>query len=81
MDVEHPRRAHGAWSLLFHSINLANRTLTLMGVEYDDLYVKQDGRWWIAETRSRRLSCLIHSVDERGSATVSSMGEPPAIFG
>ena len=74
-------RALGQWSLLFHSINLADRTLTLMGVEYEDVYVKQDRRWWIAETRSRRLSCLIHSVDKRGSATVSSMGEPPATFG
>jgi hypothetical protein len=73
--------ARGVWSLLFHSINLANRTLTLMGVEYEDLYVKQDGRWWIAETRSRRHSCLIHSVDERGTASVTIMGEPPATFG
>ncbi|MCZ8135048.1 MAG: nuclear transport factor 2 family protein [Porphyrobacter sp.] len=81
ITFETPERACGAWSLLFHSINLANRTLTLMGVEYEDLYVKQDGRWWIAETRSRRHSCLIHSVDERGSVTVSTMGEPPATFG
>ena len=77
-DADH---ALGQWSLLFHSINLGNRTLTLMGVEYDDVYVKQGGRWWIAETRSRRLSCLIHTVDEAGAATVSNMGEPPATFG
>jgi len=73
--------ALGQWSLLFHSINLANRTITQMGVEYEDVYVKQNGRWWIAETRSQRRSCLIHAVDESGSATVSSMGEPPATFG
>jgi SnoaL-like domain len=57
-------RATGQWSLYFHNINLAAKSLTQMGVEYDDIYVKQDGRWWIAETRTRRLSCLIHSVDE-----------------
>jgi hypothetical protein len=74
-------RARGQWSLLFHNINLASRTLTQMGVEYDDVYVKRDGRWWIAETRSRRLSCLIHAVDEAGEARVAVMGEAPATFG
>ena len=81
ITFETAERARGAWSLLFHSINLGNRTLTLMGVEYDDLYVKQNGRWWIAETRSRRHSCLIHSVDDVGAPSVTVMGEPPATFG
>lgn len=74
-------RAHGQWSLLFHNINLATRTLTRMGVEYDDVYVRQGARWWIAETRSRRTSCLIETVDENGKATVAIMGEAPATFG
>ncbi len=74
-------RATGQWSLFFHNINLATKTLTQMGVEYDDVYVIQDGRWWIAETRSRRLSCLIHSVDDAGATTVAVMGDPPASFG
>lgn len=74
-------RAHGQWSLFFHNINLAARTLMQMGVEYDDVYVKQDGRWWIAETRTRRLSCLLHSVDAAGQVTVAVMGEPPAMYG
>ena len=74
-------RATGRWSLLFHNINLAARTLTQMGVEYEDVYVRQDGRWWIAETRSRRQSCLIHTVDADGRPTVTVMGEPPATFG
>ncbi len=81
ITFETAERAQGQWSLLFHSINLGTRTLTLMGVEYDDLYVKRDGRWWIAETRSQRHSCLIHSVDDTGAATVTTMGEPPATFG
>lgn len=74
-------RARGQWSLYFHNINLAGRTLTQMGVEYDDVYVKDGDRWWIAETRSRRTSCLIHSVDEDGVAKVAVMGEAPATFG
>jgi hypothetical protein len=74
-------RARGQWSLLFHNINLAARTLTQMGVEYEDVYLRQDGRWWIAETRSRRQSCLIHAVDAQGQPTVTVMGEPPATFG
>ncbi len=78
---ENENRATGQWSLFFHNINLGGKTLTQMGVEYDDVYVKQDGRWWIAETRSKRLSCLIHSVDDAGAATVAVMGDPPASFG
>ena len=81
ITFESATRAHGQWSLFFHNINLAGRTLTQMGVEYDDIYVKDAGRWWIAETRSRRTSCLIHGVDEDGAATVTVMGDPPAAFG
>ncbi|HMT46927.1 MAG TPA: nuclear transport factor 2 family protein [Novosphingobium sp.] len=76
-----PDHARGQWSLLFHNINVAARTLTQMGVEYEDVYLRQDGRWWIAETRSRRQSCLIHAVDAQGQPTVTVMGEPPATFG
>jgi hypothetical protein len=73
-------RALGHWSLLFHSINLANRTITQMGVEYEDHYVKQNGRWWIAETRSQRRSCLIQTVDAAGTLAITVMGEPPEIY-
>jgi SnoaL-like domain len=81
VSFDSAERATGQWSLYFHNINLAAKSLTQMGVEYDDIYVKQDGRWWIAETRTKRLSCLIHSVDEAGQATVAVMGDPPASFG
>lgn len=74
-------RATGQWSLLFHNVNLAARSLTQMGVEYDDVYVKRDGQWWIAETRSRRLSCVVQSVGENGVPTVTALGEAPAAFG
>lgn len=81
VSIENETRASAKWSLFFHNINLAAQTLTLMGVEYDDIYVRQGGRWWIAETRTRRTSCLIHSVDAEGKATVAVMGDPPATFG
>jgi hypothetical protein len=81
ISFESDTRATGQWSLFFHNTNLAAGTLTQMGVEYDDLYLKADGRWWIAETRTRRTSCLIHSVDAAGKAIVAVMGEAPAVFG
>lgn len=73
--------ATGRWSLLFHNINLAARTLTQFGVEYVDRYVRHDGRWWIAETRSWRKSCVIQTVDAAGQLQVSAMGDAPAQFG
>lgn len=72
--------ATGQWSLFYCNIHLKGRTLMQMGVEYDDFYVKRGGRWWIAETRSRRLSCLIHSVDDQGVTTVRVMGDAPESF-
>lgn len=74
-------RAAGRWSLLFHNINLSARTLTQMGVEYDDVYVRRDGRWWIAETRSRRTSFLMHQIGEDGVPSVAAMGEAPGPYG
>lgn len=73
--------ATGWWPLYFHNINLAQRKLTQLGVEYRDRYVLRDGRWWIAESISTRKSCLIHVVDENGVARVEAMGEAPESFG
>ncbi len=81
ISFESETRARGKWSLFFHNINLTSQTLTQMGVEYDDVYVKADGRWWIAETHSRRNSCLIHAVDGEGKVKVMASGEAPANFG
>lgn len=81
ITFESSSRATGQWALYFHNVNLAQQTLTQFGVEYDDVYVKDNGRWWIAETRSRRTSCLIQTVDADGNAKVTVMGEAPAAFG
>lgn len=74
-------RATGNWSLLFHNINLTARTLTQMGVEYHDVYIRRDGRWWISATRSRRTSFLLHQVGEDGVPRVTAMGEAPGPYG
>lgn len=75
-----PDEATGKWSLNFHSIILAQRSVTHMGVEYDDRYVRQDGRWWIAETRSRRPYCRIEIIDEDGRAITVALGDPPTVY-
>jgi len=81
ISFEGPARATGRWSLYFHNINLTAQTLTQFGVVYDDVYLEQDGRWWIAETRSRRTSCLIQSVAADGAIRVTTMGDAPPQFG
>ena len=81
IDFESADRATGQWALTFHNINLANRTTTQFGIEYDDLYIRQDGRWWIAETASRKKSALVQSVDAGGLVRVVSLGETDKPFG
>lgn len=73
--------ATGKWALYFNNINLAQRSIMQMGVEYDDRYVRRDGRWWISETRTKRMSFLMQVVDEDGIPKVTVMGDPPEAFG
>jgi hypothetical protein len=73
--------ATGKWSLHFQSIMLAAKSITQMGVEYEDRYVRRDGRWLIAETRTTRPFCLIQSLDGGGRAQYVAIGEPPAVYG
>lgn len=81
ITFESADRATGQFSLTFQNINLAHRTLTQFGVEYDDVFVKQDGRWWIAETASKKKSVLVQSVGDDGNARVIVMGEDDGSFG
>lgn len=73
--------ATGTWSLFFQNINMANRAIMQMGLEYDDIYKYQDGRWWIAETRTRRTSFQMQTIDQNGSATTVAFGAAPEVFG
>lgn len=70
--------ARGIWSLNFRTILTGPRLVTRLAVEYDDLYRRQDGRWWIAETTSRVTSVLTEQIGEDGSVTVLALGEIPA---
>ena len=80
IEFDSDTRARGGWPVYFHNINLAERSLTQLGVEYQDVYVLEDRRWWIAESVSTRKSCLIHTVDEDGVAKVAAMGAAPDSF-
>ena len=70
-------RATGKWSLNFRSIMTGPRQIVRLAVEYDDVYAKRAGRWWIVETVSRVTSLLTEQVGEDGSVTMLSLGEPP----
>lgn len=67
-------RASGQWALTFHNIDIAGRKVTQFGIEYEDAYVRQDNRWWIAQTASRKKSVLVQQVDEAGGVKVVIMG-------
>ena len=81
IDFSGSDRATGQWALTFHTINLAQRTITQFGIEYEDVYVREDGRWWIAETLTRRKSVLVQAVDAEGGIRVVALGESEEAFG
>ena len=70
--------ATGKWSLNFRTILLANRSVTRLAVEYEDIYRKRDGRWFIAETVSRVTSMFTEVVGEDGTPKYVAWGEVPA---
>lgn len=72
--------ATGQWTLTFHNVNLQHRTMTRFGVQYEDRYVRKDGRWWIAETKSWRTYAVVEQVDEEGNVKVVALGKGPESF-
>lgn len=78
IDLESDARATGKWSLNFRTILTGPRQIVRLAVEYDDIYEKRDGRWWIVETVSRVTSMLTEQVAEDGSVTVIALATPPA---
>ncbi|MEO0030296.1 MAG: hypothetical protein RIS94_54 [Pseudomonadota bacterium] len=70
--------ATGKWSLNFRTILTGPRQIVRLAVEYEDVYRRQDGRWWIVDTTSRVTSMLTEQVGEDGSVTVVALAEPPA---
>lgn len=55
-------RATGAFDLYFFQIDTATGRQTQLAVNYDDEFVKQDGRWLISRSVSRRMSMLVGTV-------------------
>ena len=77
IELTGPDEARGRWTLNFRTILLASRSVTQLVVEYDDVYRRQDGRWWIAESVSRISSILSEEIGEDGSARYGLWGEMP----
>ena len=78
IELTGPDQARGKWSLNFRTILTGPRQIVRLAVEYDDVYRRHDGRWWIAESVSRVTSMLTEQVGEDGSITVLALAEPPA---
>jgi len=78
IDLTGPDEARGLWSLNFRTILTGPRQVVRLAVEYEDIYRRHDGRWWIAETVSRVTSMLTEQIGEDGSVTVLALAEPPA---
>eukprot|EP01037_Dinobryon_pediforme_P008061 gene8061-8138_t len=73
-----PDTAKGLWSLNFRTILTGPRQIVRLAVEYEDVYARAEGRWWIVETVSRVTSMLTEQIGEDGSVTVLALAEPPA---
>jgi hypothetical protein len=78
IELTGPDEARGRWSLNFRTIILATRSVTRLAVEYGDVYRKQDGRWWIAESVSRITSILTEEIGEDGAPRYLAWGEVAA---
>lgn len=78
IDLTGADRATGKWSLNFRTILTGPRQVVRLAVEYQDVYTRQDGRWWISESVSRVTSMLTEQVGEDGSVTVVALAEAPA---
>lgn len=74
-------RATGLWSLNFRTILTGPRQVVRLVVEYEDLYQRVDGRWYIAETVSRITSALTEQIAEDGGIRVLAWEDQPAVRG
>lgn len=71
-------RATGLWSLNFRTILAGPRQITRLAVEYEDVYRRSEGRWWIERSVSRVTSVLTEQINDDGSLTVLASGHLPA---
>lgn len=78
IDLTGPNTARGLWSLNFRTILTGPRQVVRLAVEYEDVYRRDGGRWWIVETVSRVTSTLVEQIGEDGSVTVAVLAQPAA---
>jgi ketosteroid isomerase-like protein len=71
-------RATGAFDLYFFQIDTATGRQTQLAVNYDDEFVRQDDRWLISRTVSRRMSMLVGTVGDDGIMRVEIAGRSDA---
>lgn len=78
IDLTGPDSARGLWSLNFRTILTGPRQVVRLAVEYEDVYRREAGRWWIVDTVSRVTSQIVEQIGEDGSVTVLALAEAPA---
>jgi hypothetical protein len=71
-----PDTAAGKWDSYYYGIDVNTRTTIQLSGEYDDVYVREGGRWWIKTLRFRQTSIMMQKVDENGQIKVVSLGTP-----
>jgi len=67
--------ATGLFDLYFFQIDTAARTLIQLASAYEDSFVRQNGKWLMNRSKSRRLSFLMDEVDAEGVRKVVGLGE------
>jgi hypothetical protein len=80
IDIVDDTHAKGLWGLGWRCVNSKDKTLTLVSLIYHDEYVKADGAWKIAATRSEFKSAFHASYAEGGlEALVAGLtvADPP----
>lgn len=71
-------RATGMFDLYFFQMDTATGRQTQLAVNYDDEFVRKDGRWLISRTVSRRMSMLVGTVGEDKIMRVEVAGRSDA---
>ena len=74
-----PDTAEGLFDLYFFQIDTKARTLIQLASSYEDSFVKRDGKWLFASSKSRRLSFLSEEVSADGIVRVTGLGEQTGV--
>lgn len=78
IELTAENEARGTWSLNFRTILLESRQVTSLVVEYDDLYRRDNNRWYIKASKSTILSVFTEEIADDGSIRVVALGPSPA---